>query len=138
MPDATMTTVSEKICDTTRVTTETQDNVTTTTTNTTSKNCNETVTKTPDPNTLTACCPCGKFDLNKLAEESRRCAFKSSNIALADSNSIVVFAMLILQEILKKQCRNNTLNLDTIFLITSTIATLGDAVLINNPQPFNS
>lgn len=138
MPDTTTVTASEKICDTTKVTTETEDNITTTTTNTCSKNCNETITTAPDPSSFTACCPCGKFDLDKLAEESRRCAFKSSNIALATSNGIVVFTMLVLQEILKRQCRSNTLNLDTIFLIASTIATLGDGVLINNPQPFNS
>lgn len=139
MSTATTVTTAEKICDTTKITTDTTDNITTTTTDTCSKSSNQTVTKAPPAsNVLTTCCPCGHFDLNKLAEESRRCAFKSSNVALAVSNSIVVFTMIVLQEILKNQCRCKNLNLDTVFLLASTIATLGDAVLINNPQPFNS
>ena len=140
MADSTTTvTTSENICDTTKVKTITEDNITTTTTNNCTKSCNETTTKSPDgADTLTACCPCGNFDLDKMAEESLRCAFKSSNVALAISNSIVVFAMIVLQEILKQECHNKTLNLDTIFLLTNTIATLGDGVLINNPQPFTS
>lgn len=130
---------SEKVCGTTKVTTRAENDVTETQTDNTSKTISETVTISSDEvDTLHAKCPCGNFDLDKLAEESRQCAFKSSNIVAATSNSIVVFTLLILQEILKKQCHTKNLNIDNVFLITSAIATLGDGIQINNPPPFNS
>lgn len=138
MPETRVTT-SEKNCNVSTVRTTTQDTVTTTQTDNHTKTRSETVTVTPDEtNTLIAACPCGRFDLDKLAEESRREAFKSSNIALAISNSIAVFTLLILQEILKNQCKTHRLNLNTVFLITSAIAGLVDGVIVNNPAPFNS
>lgn len=141
MPEVTTTSVTnaQKNCDTVKVSTITEGSVTKTTTNNCSKACNESITVSPEPNSiLTACCPCGRFDLDKLAEESRRCAFKSSNIVLATSNSIVVFTLLVLQEILKNQCRSHRLNLDTVFLIASAMATVGEGIRVNNPPPFNS
>lgn len=138
MPETTVST-SIKTRDTTKVSTSTEEAITTTQTDNCSKTSNETVTNTPDARgTMRVRCPCSKFDLDKIAEESRRCAFKSSNIILATSNAIVVFTLLVLQEILITQCRRGRLNYDTLFLITSAIAALGDSIKINNPPPFTS
>lgn len=131
-------TTSEKACDKVTVTAATVGNTTTTKTNNCAKACNETITITPDSTIIKKTCPCGHFDLDKLAEDSRRAAFKSSNIAAATSNSIVVFSLLILQEILKNLCKAKRLNLDTVFLITSAMALLAEGLQLNNPQPFNS
>ena len=124
-------------CEEVSVETVTEDTKTVTTTQNCQKNTNESVTKATG-NILTGKCPCGRFDLDRLAEESRCWAFKSSNIVAATSNSIVVFSLLVLQEILKEECRAGSLNLDNVFLITSAMAALGDGIQINNPPPFNS
>lgn len=124
-------------CEEVAVDTVTEETKTITTTQNCQKNTNETITQATG-NILIGQCPCGRFDLDRLAEESRCCAFKSSNIVAATSNAIVVFSLLVLQEILKEECRGDSLNLDNVFLITSAMAALGDGIQINNPPPFNS
>lgn len=141
MADAQTTTVNnaQKTCNKQTVSTETIGTLTKTTTQNCEKNMQETVTIAPDGNNiLKGKCPCGRFNLDKLSKESRAYSFKSSNSALAISNGIVIFAMLVLEEILKKQCHCDKVNLDEIFLITEAIVALGDGLQLNNPQPFNS
>lgn len=112
------------------------DPVTSATTTTTTNNRNTTtcaITETNDA--LSERC---HFDLKKLAEESHCAAFRSSNIAAATSNSVVIFTMLLLQELLIKECKKGTINLDTILLISNAISNLSAGVIVTNPQPLNS
>ncbi|WP_418627456.1 hypothetical protein [Anaerosinus sp.] len=136
MADTTVTN-TDNSCNTQSVETATEDTKTTQITTNQSNDVNETITVTkPDENDC--CCPCGHLDLDKLAEDACQCAFRSSNIVIATSNSIMVFTMIILQEVLKELCRSKNFNLDDVVLITSALAVLGDGININNPQPFNS
>lgn len=122
----------------TTVVTQTVDDTTTTTTTTNNQSCTKTVTDSDEDEIDNSNgCACGPFNLDKLAEQSRNAAFRSSNIAVATSNSVSIFAMLILQELLIKQCRKKQLNLDDLFLITTAIAALAENVQSYNPQPLN-
>lgn len=135
----TTTSTSECSTDITTVVTEvdeTTDATTTTTTNQRTSTISETTETTGD--SLNGCTPCGPFDLKKLAEESRCAAFRSSNIAAATSNSVVIFALLILQELLIKECKKGTLDLNTIFLISNAISNLSTSIIVINPPPLNS
>lgn len=135
----TIVTNTENSCNRQIVENQTEDTKTTTTTSNQGKTVQETITVTePDASQCNCGCPCGRFNLDKLAEESRREAFQSSNIVAATSNSIVVFTMLILQEILKDLCRSDNFNIDNVFLVTTALAALGDGMQINNPPPFTS
>lgn len=136
MADTTVTN-TENSCNTQSVETNTEDTKTTKITNNQSDAVNETVTTT-ETDDDGCCCPCGHLDLDKLAEDTCQCAFRSSNIVIATSNSIMVFTMIILQEVLKELCRSKNFNLEDVVLITSALAILGDGININNPQPFNS
>jgi hypothetical protein len=109
---------------------------TTTTTNQRTSTVSETLETAGD--TVAICNNCCHFDLKKLAEESRCAAFRSSNIAAATSNSVVIFTMLVLQELLIKECKKGTLNLDTIFLISNAISNLSVGIIVINPQPLSS
>lgn len=138
MADATVTN-TENSCNRQTVENQAEDTKTTTITSNQGKTVQETITVTEPDSSKNSCgCPCGHFNLDKLAEESRREAFQSSNIIAATSNSIVVFTMIILQEILKDLCRSDNFNIDNVFLITSALAALGDGIQINNPPPFTS
>lgn len=116
------------------------DEATATTTSTTTNQRNSTISEVTETNegNLVGCNSCGHFDLKKLAEESRCAAFRSSNIAAATSNSVVIFTMLILQEILIKECRKGTLDLNTILLISNAISSLSTGIIVVNPQPLSS
>lgn len=109
---------------------------TTTITRNQNSNVNESVTQTKSP--YEGDCPCGRFNLDKLADETLACSLQSSNIMLAQSNAIVVFTMIILQEVLITICKSDNFKIDNVFLITSALASLGDGLQINNPPPFNS
>lgn len=140
MPETT-TTTNTTACstDVTTVVTEVDaktDATTTTTTNERTSTISETTQTAADQ--VAGCNNCGHFDLKKLAEESRCAAFRSSNIAAATSNSIVIFTMLILQELLIKECKKTTLNLDTILLISSAVSNLSVGIIVTNPQPLSS
>jgi len=112
------------------------DAATSTTTTTTTNNRNTTTCAiTEATNNLSEHC---HFDLKKLAEESRCAAFRSSNIAAATSNSVVIFTLLVFQELLIKECKKSTLDLNTIFLISNAISNLSASILVTNPQPLNS
>lgn len=110
---------------------------------TTTKSCidNQTTTIT-ETDTKDDCqkhqCLCGHLDLRKLAEETRHCAFKSSNISAATANSVMIFAMKILQEILISECKSEKADVTKIILIASAIGQIGNVILIYNPQSFNS
>ncbi len=133
----TIVTNTENSCNKATAETITEDTKTTTINNNQSNSVNETITIT-ETDEDECCCPCGHLNLDKLAEESCQCAFRSSNVVIATSNSIMVFTMIVLQEVLKELCRSKNFNLDDIVLITSALAVLGDGININNPQPFNS
>jgi len=135
----TKTNTTECSTDVTTVVTEV-DAVTDATTTTTTNNRNTTICETTEiaDDTSEGCNQCGHFDLKKLAEESRCAAFRSSNIAVATSNSVVIFTMLLLQELLIKECKKGTLNLDTIFLISNAISNLSVGIIVINPPPLSS
>lgn len=102
---------------------------------------NQTITTQENCSDLDACqamCPCGDLDLRKLVEETRCWAFKSSNVAAATGNAVIIFAMRILQEILISECESGNTNIDNVFLIAAAIGNLGEVLKIYNPQPFNS
>ncbi|MBP2631068.1 MAG: hypothetical protein H6Q70_1696 [Firmicutes bacterium] len=133
------TTTTTSTTDVTTVVTavdETTSATTTTTTNQRTNTLSETTETTED--NLIDCNNCGNIDLRKLAEESRCAAFRSSNIAAATSNSVVIFTMLILQEILIKECKKGTFDLDSILLISNAISNLSAGIVVVNPQPLNS
>ena len=135
----TKTNTTESSTDITTIVTEvdhTTDATTTTTTNQRTSTVSET-TETDDDR-VAGCNNCGHFDLKKLAEESRCAAFRSSNIAAATSNSVVIFTMLVLQELLIKECKKGTLNFDMIFLISNAISNLSAGIIVINPPPLNS
>lgn len=138
MADITKTCTTADSTSTTTVVTETDPTASTTTTTTTNQQNSSTCQITETENTNAPCGPCAHFDLKKLAEESRAAAFRSSNIAAATSNSVIIFTMLVLQELLIKECKKNTLDLDAIFLISNAISNLGDGITITNPQALNS
>lgn len=137
--NTTSSTTTECTTDITTVVTAV-DQTTATTTTTTTNQRNSTISEITETNedNLAGCNNCSHFDLKKLAEESRCAAFRSSNIAAATSNSVVIFTMLILQEILIKECRKGTLNLDTILLISNAISNLSTGIIVVNPQPLSS
>ncbi|MDF2500371.1 MAG: hypothetical protein K0Q77_1085 [Anaerosporomusa subterranea] len=56
-----------------------------------------------------------------LFEKAKRLAGTTSSAAIA-SNAIVLYAMLVLQNMLAEQARNPIANLDNIILITESIA----------------
>ncbi|MBP2631950.1 MAG: hypothetical protein H6Q70_2578 [Firmicutes bacterium] len=116
------------------------DTTTATTTTTTTNNNNSSTCQTVETGSDSSenCNQCGHFNLKKLAEESRYAAFRSSNIAAATSNSVVIFTMLVLQELLIKECKKGTLDLDAIFLISNAISDLSVGIVVTNPQPLNS
>jgi hypothetical protein len=134
------TTTSTTACstDVTTVVTAVDEATAATTTTTTNQRTSTVETTETAGDILAGCNSCGHFDLKKLAEESRCAAFRSSNIAAATSNSVVIFTMLILQEILIKECKKGTLNLDTIFLISNAISNLSTGIIVVNPQPLSS
>lgn len=139
MAETTTTNTTECSTDITTVVTEVDtqtDTTTTTTTNQRTSNVSETTEIADDAVAL--CNNCCHFDLKKLAEESRCAAFRSSNIAAATSNSVVIFTLLILQELLIKECKKGTLNLDTILLISSAISNLSVGIIVTNPPPLSS
>ncbi len=118
----------------TTVTTSTENDTTTTTTST--QTCTKTVQTTPDSDSG-ECGFCGRLNLDKLAEQTRCTALKSSNLAVANSNAILLFTQLVMQEILKNECRRKNPNTDRIFSAAATIAALAENYHLYNPQPFN-
>lgn len=139
MAESTTTSTTECSTDITTVVTAV-DEATATTTSTTTNQRTSSISETTEiaGDNLAGCNSCGHFDLKKLAEESRCAAFRSSNIAAATSNSVVIFTMLILQEILIKECKRGTLDLNTIFLISNAISNLSTGIIVVNPQPLSS
>lgn len=117
---------------TTIVTTDSATNRTTT--QQTVDNCTKTTTFTRGDRP----CPCGHLDLERLVEQTRCWAFKSSNLAAANSNAVLIFALQVLQEILIHECRNKNATINQIFLITTAIAEIAEIIRVYNPSPFNS
>lgn len=130
-------TISENCIDTsTTVIADATNN--TTTTETCTDNQTTTITRTPDDDEDLRQCPCGNLDLCKLVEQTRCWAFKSSNIAAANANAVMIFAMKLLQQILIQECKSDTANVNNVFLTAAAIAELSDAIKVYNPPPFNS
>lgn len=122
----------------TTVTTETADNKVTTTTQTDNQTTTSTTSGSDAPNTAILHCPCHRLDLEKLMEETRRQAFRSTNRSAASSNAVLIFAQKILQQILIYKCRQNEVDINQIFLIAGAIAEIAQNLRIYNPAPFNS
>lgn len=120
------------------VTTEAESNTTTTKSCTDNQTTTITETDTRNDNDCNNKCPCGNLDLRKLLEETRCFAFKSSNISAATANSVMIFVMKILQEIIISECRSNNADIDRILLIAAAIGEIGQVIKVYNPQPFNS
>lgn len=123
---------------TTVVSTETQTNATITKSCTDNQTTTITETETLDEKSCAGKCPCGNLDLRKLLEETRCFAFKSSNISAATANSVMIFAMKILQEILINECHSKNADINRILLIAAAIGEIGQVIRVYNPQPFNS
>jgi soluble lytic murein transglycosylase-like protein len=68
------------------------------------------------------------FD-DALFEKARRLAGTTTSAAIA-SNAITLYAMLVLQNILAEQAKKPITNLDSIILITNSIANLADSITI--------
>lgn len=117
----------------TTVTTTTSDNTTTTTTNT--QTCTKTTQSASDDDN--ACRICGNLNLDKLYEQTRATALRSSNLAASTSNGILLFTQIVIKEILKQECCRQAPNLDNIILLATTIAALAENIHTYNPQPFN-
>lgn len=134
------TIISTEVCQdtTTIVTADAQSNTTTTETITDNQTTTTTATRDDDAPDQTQKCPCGNLDLRKLVEQTRCWAFKSSNVAAATANGVLIFAMKILQEILISECESDNANIDNIFLIASAIGEIAQIIEVYNPQPFNS
>ena len=133
-----ITTTNTEVCrDSTNVVTKETDSDTTTT-----KSCTDnqttTITETTAKPTQPLKCPCGNLNLRKLVEETRCWAFKSSNIAAANANAVMIFAMKVLQEIIISECHSENPNVNNIILIAAAIGEIGQVIKIYNPQPFNS
>lgn len=136
MPETISTT--ESCIDTTTIITENSADQTTTT-ETCTQNQTTTITGGADaPGDQPLQCPCGNLDLRKLVEKTRCWAFKSSNISAATANSVLIFALKILQEILIQECKSKQADINNIFLIAAAIAELAEVVKVYNPPPFNS
>lgn len=121
----------------TTVITDTIDDKTVTTTcidnKTTTKTSNKTLN---DPKVIR--CPCHRLNLQKLLEETRCQAFKSSNRAAARADGVLLFALQILQNILICKCKQEEVNINDLFLIATAMGEIGDIISIYNPPPFNS
>ena len=72
---------------------------------------------------------CESLDPEELEEKAKKIgAFNSS--AITTGNTIAVFAMLVLQEILEQQARNPINNLHTIITLSNSIAMLNTSIKI--------
>ncbi len=133
------TNTTECSTDITTVVTEV-DTVTDATTTTTTNNRNTTTCETIEAadDESEGCNQCGHFDLRKLAEESHCAAFRSSNIAAATNNSVIIFTMRVLQELIIKECRKGTLDVNTITSIATSMGDVSLGIKVYNNQPFDS
>lgn len=134
------TITNTEVCRDSKIVTKTSTETNTTTTETCTDNQTTTITES-ETNTEDECClqcPCGNLDLRKLVEETRCWAFKSSNVAAANANAVMIFVMKVLQEIIINECRSKEANIDNILLIAAAIGEIGQVIRVYNPQPFNS
>lgn len=122
----------------TTVTTETTDNKVTTTTQTDNQTTTSTTSGSDAVNAAILRCPCHRLDLQKLLEETRRQAFRSTNRSSASANAVLVFAQKVLQQILIYKCRQDEVDINQIFLIAGAIAEIAQNIRVYNPTPFNS
>lgn len=72
---------------------------------------------------------CERVETEKLEEKARQLgAFNAT--AITTGNTIVIFSMLILQQILEQQSRNPINNLGNIITISNSIAMLNTSIKI--------
>lgn len=133
MPEISTSCVLEDVSTVTTVTTSTADDTTTTTTNTTT--CTKTTSSSSDDDG--GCHFCGNLNLEKLTQETRCTALKSSNLAASTSNAILIFTEILMQEIIKNECKKKNPDIEIIFRAALAIAALAENLHLYNPQPFN-
>jgi hypothetical protein len=74
--------------------------------------------------------PCACICVEELEKKARRLA-NSTKTTIATGNSVVLFTMLLLQEILEQLSSNPIANLNSILAIANSIATLNNSITID-------
>lgn len=74
--------------------------------------------------------PCTMICVEELEKKSRKLA-NSNRTTIAAGNSVVLFTMLLLEEILEQLALNPVTNLSSILAIANSIATLNKSIVID-------
>ena len=79
------------------------------------------------------CIPCPYIisDLEELERKAKRLANCSTRATVAASNSIVIFTMLVLEEILEQLAQDPIANLSSILSVANSIADLGSSIQLD-------
>lgn len=73
---------------------------------------------------------CNMFNIEELEKKARKLAC-STNMTIAAGNSVVLFTMLLLEEILEQLALDPITNLSSIITIANTISTLNSSIRID-------
>ncbi|WP_371378067.1 hypothetical protein [Sporomusa aerivorans] len=79
------------------------------------------------------CIPCPDIisDLEELERKAKRLTSCSTRATIVTGNSIVIFTMLVLQEILEQLAQDPIANLSSILSVANSIAALNSSIQVD-------